>query len=79
MGRGACSRPITPTIAGKTGTAEVNDARSHSWFVGYAPYQGDGPRIAFAVIIENGGYGGGAAARLAGDLVEAAQKAGVIR
>jgi cell division protein FtsI/penicillin-binding protein 2 len=69
----------TPTIAGKTGTAEVNDARSHSWFVGYAPDQGDGPRIAFAVIIENGGYGGGVAARLAGDVVDAAQKAGVIR
>jgi cell division protein FtsI/penicillin-binding protein 2/cell division protein FtsW (lipid II flippase) len=69
----------TPTIAGKTGTAEVSDAPSHSWFVGYAPYQGDSPRIAFAVIIENGGYGGGVAARLVGDIVEAAQKAGVIR
>ena len=25
-------------IAGKTGTAEVHDAQSHAWFVGYAPY-----------------------------------------
>jgi cell division protein FtsI/penicillin-binding protein 2 len=68
-----------PAIAGKTGTAEVHDARSHSWFVGYAPHEGEGPRIAFAVVIEHGGYGGGGAARMAGDLVEAARKAGVIR
>jgi cell division protein FtsI/penicillin-binding protein 2 len=68
-----------PEIAGKTGTAELEGARSHSWFVGYVPNEGDGPRIAFAVIIENGGYGGGAAARLAGTVVDAAQKAGVIR
>jgi cell division protein FtsI/penicillin-binding protein 2/cell division protein FtsW (lipid II flippase) len=86
-GTGRVLATHTPTIAGKTGTAEVTDARSHSWFVGYAPHQGDGPstklgagpRIAFAVIIENGGYGGGVAARLAGDIVDAAQKAGVIR
>jgi cell division protein FtsI/penicillin-binding protein 2 len=78
-GTGRVLATHTPAIAGKTGTAEVNDARSHSWFVGFAPYESDGPRIAFAVIIENGGYGGGAAARLAGDLVDAAQKAGVIR
>jgi len=79
IGTGRALATLTPTIAGKTGTAEVNDARSHSWFVGYAPYEDGVPRIAFAVIIENGGYGGGAAARLAGDLVEAAKKAGVIR
>jgi cell division protein FtsI/penicillin-binding protein 2 len=79
IGTGRVLATHTPAIAGKTGTAEVHGARSHSWFVGYAPYQGDGPRIAFAVIIENGGYGGGAAARLAGDLVDAAKKAGVIR
>ena len=78
-GTGRVLKDHIPTIAGKTGTAEIEGARSHSWFVGYAPHQGDGPRIAFAIIIENGGYGGGAAARLAGDLVEAARKAGVIR
>jgi peptidoglycan glycosyltransferase len=78
-GTGRVLKDLTPAIAGKTGTAEVNDARSHSWFVGYAPYENYGPRIAFAVVIENGGYGGGAAARLAGDLVEAARKVGVIR
>jgi len=78
-GTGRVLAKHTPAIAGKTGTAEVKGARSHAWFVGYAPYEEDGPRIAFAVVIENGGYGGNAAARLAGDLVEAARKVGVIR
>jgi len=80
-GTGRVLASQVPAIAGKTGTAELEGARSHSWFVGYAPFdsaQGE-HKIAFAVVIENGGYGGGAAARLAGDLVEAARKAGVIR
>jgi len=66
-------------VAGKTGTAELNDAPSHSWFVGFAPYATRGRRIAFAVIVENAGYGGRVAAPLAGDVVAAAQAAGVIR
>ncbi|HYZ83901.1 MAG TPA: FtsW/RodA/SpoVE family cell cycle protein, partial [Bryobacteraceae bacterium] len=58
-------------IAGKTGTAELERAPSHAWFVGYAP--ADGPRkIAFAVLIENGQYGGTAAAPLAAQIVNAA-------
>jgi cell division protein FtsW (lipid II flippase) len=68
-------------IAGKTGTAEVANAPSHSWFAGFAPYGGGAHqrRIAFAVIIENGGYGGRAAAPLAGDLVTAARELGLLR
>jgi peptidoglycan glycosyltransferase len=66
-------------IAGKTGTAEVAGAPSHAWFVGFAPYATRGRRIAFAVIVENAGYGGRIAAPLAGDIVSAAQAAGVIR
>ena len=64
-------------IAGKTGTAEVNHAASHSWFVGFAPY--GSPRIAFAVILENAGYGGRVAAPLAGDIVAAAEAAGLLK
>lgn len=68
----------TGRIAGKTGTAEVADARSHAWFVGLAPY--DAPRqLAFAVVIEHAGYGGRAAAPLAGDIVTAALDLGIIR
>jgi cell division protein FtsW (lipid II flippase) len=59
-------------IAGKTGTAEVKGSPSHAWFVGFAPYGQHRKRIAFAVIIENAGYGGLAAAPVAGEIVSAA-------
>ena len=63
-----------PPIAGKTGTAEVKDKRSHSWFVAFAPY--DAPegsrRIAVAVLIEHGGYGGRFAAPAAAQILQAA-------
>ncbi len=64
-------------IAGKTGTAEVAGAPSHSWFVGFAPATGP-KRIAIAVIVENGGYGARAAVPLAGDVVSAARSLGMI-
>ena len=67
-------------IAGKTGTAEVDNGRAHSWFAGFAPYGGpDHHKIAFAVIVENAGYGARAAAPVAGDLVSAARDLGLIR
>jgi peptidoglycan glycosyltransferase len=43
------------TVAGKTGTAQ-NAGPAHAWFVGFAP--AEAPRIAIAVIVENGGGGG---------------------
>ena len=45
-------------VAGKTGTAELADAPSHAWFIGFAPYGGAGRKIAFSVLVENGVYGG---------------------
>ena len=66
-------------IAGKTGTAEVAGARSHSWFVGYAPHGKAERRVAVAVIIENAGYGAAAAAPAAGEIVAAAAKSGLVR
>jgi len=65
-------------VAGKTGTAELRNARSHAWFVGFAPYGNAKSRIAFAVLVENGGYGGQSAAAAAGELVEAAAELGLI-
>ncbi|MDP8260655.1 MAG: penicillin-binding protein 2 [Candidatus Gygaella obscura] len=41
------------SVAGKTGTAQVGNKRSHGWFVGFAPY--DEPKIAFCVFLENAG------------------------
>jgi hypothetical protein len=66
-------------IAGKTGTAEVDEANPHAWFAGFAPY-GPAPRhIAFAVVLENAGYGGVAAARVAGEVATAAMSLGLIK
>ncbi len=59
-------------IAAKTGTAEVERGRSHSWFVGFCP--ADDPQIAFLVFLEHGGYGSQAAARIAGELIRGWQK-----
>jgi len=65
-------------FAGKTGTAQVvgmkqgekYDAsqlsernRDHAWFIAFAP--ADKPRIALAVLAENGGHGGAVAAPIA--------------
>ena len=65
-------------IAGKTGTAQVvamkqgekydvknvdERLRDHAWFIAYAP--AENPRIALAVLAENGGHGGGVAAPIA--------------
>lgn len=55
-------------VAGKTGTAEYGNEDpplTHAWFTGY---QGD---IAFAVLVEDGGFGGETAAPLAADFLTA--------
>jgi penicillin-binding protein 2 len=63
--------------AGKTGTAQVYSLkgekyaehkvderlRDHAWFMAYAP--ADHPKIAVAVLVENGGFGAAAAAPIA--------------
>jgi cell division protein FtsW (lipid II flippase) len=77
-GTGRSLKSVEPPIAGKTGTAEVQNAPSHSWFVGYAPYGGTGSRIAFAVVVEHGGYGASIAAPIAGEIVKAAHLLGII-
>lgn len=71
---------VVPPIAGKTGTAEVRGKGSHSWFIGFAPYGGTGGRkIAVAVIVEHGGYGGRLAAPAAGEIVRAAAELGLLK
>jgi cell division protein FtsW (lipid II flippase) len=66
-------------VAGKTGTAELADQASHAWFIGFAPYGGGAKKIAFSVLVENGVYGGTAAAPAASQIVDAAVKLGLIR
>jgi penicillin-binding protein 2 len=70
------------TSGGKTGTAQVfslkgekyvahkidERLRDHAWFIAYAP--ADKPRIALAVLVENGGFGAQAAAPIARKALE---------
>ncbi|TDR76549.1 penicillin-binding protein 2 [Paludibacterium purpuratum] len=80
---GAIGAGLTYTMAGKTGTAQVvaikqgakynaaslaEQNRDHSWFIAFAPV--DHPKIAIAVIVENGGWGAGAAAPIARQLFD---------
>jgi penicillin-binding protein 2 len=69
--------------AGKTGTAQVfslkgekyeahkidERLRDHAWYMAYAP--ADAPRIALAVLVENGGFGGSQAAPIARAIFDA--------
>ncbi|MFW6390037.1 MAG: penicillin-binding transpeptidase domain-containing protein [Halanaerobiales bacterium] len=58
------------TVAGKTGTAEVNNKdNSHAWFISFAP--ADKPEIAAAVFCENGGVGGNVSAPITRNFLEA--------
>lgn len=63
--------------AGKTGTADHDDVpgiyeNPHSWYIGFAPYEN--PKVAVAVIVEEGGTGGKAAANIANKVMQAALK-----
>jgi len=57
------------TVAGKTGTAQTPQANPHAWFAAFAPVQS--PRIAVAVVVENGGEGSYVAAPVAKDILRA--------
>lgn len=59
-------------IHAKTGTAEVGDGTSHSWFVGFL--EDDAHPYAFVVMIEHGGAGLANAGSAANALLQAAVK-----
>ena len=77
-------KPLRYKLAGKTGTAQVftvkqtentrakivdERRRDHAWFIAFAP--ADDPKIAIAVLVENGGFGGAAAAPIAQKVLDA--------
>lgn len=78
-GTGTRARVRGYTVAGKTGTAQVinlekeksldregevpDEFMDHAWFVAIAP--AEDPSLALAILIENGGHGGSAAAPIA--------------
>lgn len=57
-------------VGGKTGTAEVEDAEPHAWFVGFGGWEE--PTVAVSVVLEHGGSGASVPARIARDLMVAA-------
>jgi len=76
-GTGRAAQIAGIQVAGKTGTAQTSeDAAPHAWFTAFAP--ADAPRVAVAVIVENGGSmgneatGGAVAAPIARAVIEAA-------
>ena len=77
-GTGRVLRGNPTPIAGKTGTAELENQASHAWFAGFAPYQARGRQIAFVVLVENGGYGARTAAPIAGAIVDIARQLQII-
>jgi len=78
-------KPVRYPLAGKTGTAQVftikqtestktkkdleERRRDHAWFIAFAPV--DDPKIAVAVLVENGGFGGSTAAPIAQKVIDA--------
>ena len=75
-GTGTAARISGVRVAGKSGTAQTStDAAPHAWFTAFAP--ADAPRVAVAVIVENGGSagneatGGRVAAPIARAVIEA--------
>ena len=55
-------------VCGKTGTAQNPHGKDHSVFMAFAPRQN--PRIAVAVVVENGGYGATIAAPISRLMIE---------
>lgn len=55
-------------VSGKTGTAENSSGKSHSWFIGFAPYED--PKLAIVVVLESEGTTGEkGAAPIARDMI----------
>jgi len=69
MGTGRQAAVAGFEVAGKTGTAQNPHGEDHAWFAAFAPVEE--PRIAVAVIVEQGGHGGSVAAPIAGRVMEA--------
>lgn len=69
-GTGSAAAIAGVKAAGKTGTAETNNANANSTFVGFAPY--DTPTVAIAVVIEQNAKGEESAAAVGGQVLRAA-------
>lgn len=59
------------------GSGDLEDRRSHAWFIGFAP--AENPQIAFAVMVEYGGGGGATAGFVANKLITACVEHGTLK
>jgi penicillin-binding protein 2 len=66
-GTGTMAKLPDIEVAGKTGTAQKVGEKDLAWFCGYAPY--DKPEIVVLAMVEEGGFGGVAAAPLTGEMM----------
>lgn len=55
-------------MCGKTGTAQIDGEKSHSWFVGYS--QRDDLPLAVVCVAEHGGYGSGIASTVSNKVMQ---------
>jgi len=69
-GTGIRARINGVDVAGKTGTAEIEGKEPDAWFIGFAPAYD--PKVAVAVLLEQGGEGGVTAAPIARQVIEEA-------
>jgi len=70
-------KPMTyVTSRGRTRIKMDEKRRIDSWFIGFAPVEN--PKIAWAVVVEGGGYGSRTSAPIAGNLLVKAQKLGLL-
>ena len=67
-GTGAGVKMKDITMCAKTGTAQNPHGKDHSVFVAFAPKEN--PKIAIAVVVENGGWGAQWAAPIASLMIE---------
>lgn len=64
-------------VCGKTGTAQIDSGKDHSWFTCFAPMKR--PRLVVTVLVEHGGFGADAALPIAREMLVAAEKEGLMR
>jgi penicillin-binding protein A len=75
-GSGTAAQISGVSVAGKTGTAQHAAGKApHAWFTGFAP--ADDPKVAVAVVVEDGGNAGNEAAggRVAAPIARAVMQA----
>lgn len=76
-GTGKRARVEGLAVAGKTGTAQNPQGKTHAWFTGFAPY--DHPKLCLVVFLEHGGKGGLEPAEIAHGIFEEAKARGYLQ